>query len=218
MKCTLFDQNFEKCTLSSSRFILNRILKNIDFRVSRIKPPYFSKIEAHDVGPGGTMTERLRASGAIATAATHRAQRPETVAKRHTWQVAMHMAANRALHYAGQLRRKGRRVTISLPSVTTARDLQPVRPGETRAQTSHRDMARNNSFKLQQLGTHVKINVDTATTPQRLRREAEEAARIGDLRAQVHIPRRAATAIPLWDELRIWDPAVDARSGVGNDR
>ena len=69
-------------------------------------------------------------------------------------------------------------------------------------------MARNNSFKLQQLGTHVKINVDTAATPQaqRLRREAEEAARIGDLRAQVRIPRCAATAIPLWDELRIWDP------------
>ena len=59
---------------------------------------------------------------------------------------------------------------------------------------------------LQQLGTHVTINVDTAPTPQRLRREAEEAARIGDLRAQVRIPRRAATAIPLWDELRIWDP------------
>ena len=84
--------------------------------------------------------------------------------------------------------------------------------------TSHRDIARNNSYKLQQLGTHVKINVDTAATSQRLRREAEEAAHIGDLRAQVCIPRRAATAIPLWDELRIWDPAVDARSGVGNDR
>ena len=122
------------------------------------------------------MTERLRARGAIATAATHHAQRPETVAKRHTWQVAMQMAANRALHYAGQLRRKGKRVTISLSSATTARDLQPVRPGETRAKTSHRDMARNNSFKLQQLGTHVMINVDTAATPQRLRREAEEAA------------------------------------------
>ena len=59
---------------------------------------------------------------------------------------------------------------------------------------------------LQQLGIHVTINVDAAATPQRLRREAEEAARIGDRRAQVRIPWRAATAIPLWDELRIWDP------------
>ena len=43
------------------------------------------------------------------------------------------MAAGRALHYAGQLvRRKGKRVVISLSSATTARDLQPTRPGETR--------------------------------------------------------------------------------------
>ena len=152
------------------------------------------------------MTERLRASGAIATAATHRAQGRETVAKRHTWQVAMQMAAGRALHYAGQLRRKGKRVTISLSNATTARDLQPARPGETRPKTSHRDIARNNSLKLQQLGTHVTINVDATTTPQRLRQDAEVAARIGDLRAQVHVPGHAARAIPLWDELRIWDP------------
>jgi len=49
-------------------------------------------IEAHDVGPGGAMTERLRARGAIATAATHHAHARETVAKRHTRQVAMQVA------------------------------------------------------------------------------------------------------------------------------
>ena len=38
------------------------------------------------------------------------------------------------------------------------------------------------------------------------RREAEEAARVGHLEAQVRVPGHAATAIPLWDELRIWDP------------
>ena len=104
-------------------------------------------IEAHEVGPGDTMTERLRASGAVATAATHQAQRPEIVAKRHTWQVAMQVAAGKALHYAGQLvRRRGRRVVISLSSATTARDLQPTRPGEARTNTSHRDIARNNSI------------------------------------------------------------------------
>ena len=53
----------------------------------------------------------------------------------------MQVAAGRALHYAEQLRRKGRRVTISLPSATTARDIQPTRPGETRPRTSHRDIA-----------------------------------------------------------------------------
>ena len=126
------------------------------------------------------------------------------VAKRHTWQVAMQVAAGRVLHYAEQLRRKGRRVTISLPSATTARDIQPTRQGETRPRTSHRDIASNNSRKLQQLGTQVTINVDTASTPQRLQHEAEAAAHSGDLRAQVRVPGRAIHAIPLWDELRTW--------------
>ena len=123
----------------------------------------------------------------------------------------MQMAAGRALHYAGQLvRRRGKRVIISLSSATTARDLQPARPGGTRSKTSHRDIARNNSLKLQQLGTHVTMNVDAAPTSQvkykRLQREAEEAARVGHLEAQVRLPGHAATAIPLWNELRIWGP------------
>ena len=123
----------------------------------------------------------------------------------------MQMAAGRALHYAGQLvRRRGKRVTISLPSATMARDLQPTRPGDTRPNTSHRGIARNNSLKLQQLGTHVTIRVEEATTSQvkykRLQREAEEAARAGHLEAQVRASGHAATAIPLWDEHRIWDP------------
>ena len=67
-------------------------------------------LEAHDIGPSGAQTERLRARGAIATAATHPVHGPVTAAKRHTWQVAMQVAAGRALHYAEQLRRKGRRV------------------------------------------------------------------------------------------------------------
>ena len=163
-------------------------------------------LEAHDIGPGGAETERLRASGAIATAATHPAHGPETVARRHTWQVAMQVAAGRALHYADQLRRKGKHVTISLPSATTARDLQPTSHGETRPRTSHRGIASNNSRRLQQLGAYVKINVDATGTPQRLQQEAEVAARSGNLRAQVRVPGRAVHAIPLWDELRTWDP------------
>ena len=90
-------------------------------------------IEAHDVGPGGAMTERLlRASGAIATAATHtRRARPRDIgqephlAGRHAgggWQ-------STAL-YAEQLRRRGKRVTISIPNATPARDLRP--PGGLR--------------------------------------------------------------------------------------
>ena len=125
----------------------------------------------------------------------------------HLWQqVAMQVAAGRALHYAGQLRRKGRCVT-TLPSATTAKDIQPTRQGETRPRTSHREIASNNSRKLQQLGTQVTINVHTATTPQRLQHEAEAAARSGDLlHTQVSVPGRAIHAIPLWNELRTWDP------------
>ena len=86
------------------------------------------------------------------------------------------------------------------------RSPRPTRPGEARPKTSHRDIASNNSRKLQQLGARVEINVDAAVTPQRLQREAEAAARSGDLRTQVSVPGRAGHAIPFWDELRTWDP------------
>ena len=59
-----------------------------------------------------------------------------------------------------------------------AHDVRSFHPGQ--------DIASNNSRKLQQLGTQVTLNVDTATTPQRLQHEAEAAARSGDLRA--HAP------------------------------
>ena len=49
-----------------------------------------------------------------------------TVAKRHTWQVAMQVATGRALHYAGQLRQKGKRVTISRRFPPSVFSLPPV--------------------------------------------------------------------------------------------
>ena len=53
------------------------------------------------------------------------------MAKRHTWQVAMQVAAGRALHYADQLRQKGKRVTISNPNASYAvhATIQPLQPG-----------------------------------------------------------------------------------------
>ena len=118
----------------------------------------------------------------------------------------MQVATGKALHYAAQLRSKGKSVTIFLPSATTARDLQPTRQGETRPRTSHRDIASSNSRKLQQLGTQVRINVDTSATPPRLQQDAEDAARSGCLRTHVCVPGHADIAISLWDELRTWDP------------
>ena len=118
----------------------------------------------------------------------------------------MQVAAGKALHYAAQLRSKGRSVTISLPSATTARDLQPTRQGETRPRTSHRHIASRNSLKLQQLGAQVRINVDTSAAPPRLQQDAEDAARSGSLQTHVCVPGHADIAISLWDELRTWDP------------
>ena len=121
-----------------------------------------------------------------------------TVAKRHTWQVANHVAVAKALRYAACLRRKGKTVIISLPSATTARDLSQTREGETRPSTSHRGIASNNCYQLQQLGAHVKINVD-GTSPLRLQSEAEHAAHSGDLRAHVYVPGPATRSSSLWD-------------------
>ena len=108
------------------------------------------------------------------------------------------------------IRSKGRSVTISLPSATTARDLQPTRQGETRPRTSHRHIANRNSLVSQaatlQLGAQVRINVDTSATPPRLRQDAEDAARSGSLQTHVCVPGHADIAISLWDELRTWDP------------
>jgi len=72
--------------------------------------------------------------------------------------------------------------------------------------TTVKNIARSNSRKLQQLGAHVTINVDTTITPQRLQHAARDAARSGDLDMQVSIPGHDMHAIPFWDELRTWDP------------
>jgi len=173
-------------------------------------------MEAHDVAADGTQSERLRASGAIATAATHAANRREVAAPRHTWQVALQVATGRRRRYAAQQRSRGRSVAISLPSATTARDLQPPLPLTATAQprrgarrTSHRNIARNNFQRLQRLQdqeTSVQIRVDASQTPPQLQTDAESAAHAGDLRGRLQAPGVAAHAIPIWDELRTWDP------------
>ena len=48
--------------------------------------------------------------------------------------------------------------------------------------------------------------INESSPKQGLQKEAKEAARAGHLEAQVRVRGHAATAIPLWDELRIWDP------------
>ena len=77
----------------------------------------------------------MRASGAIATAATHGARHSESVADRQTWQVACQVAVKKGLLSAAQQRRRRRPLTLTVHSVTTARDLVPPREGETRRRT-----------------------------------------------------------------------------------
>ena len=124
--------------------------------------------------------------------------------KGHSGAVANEMAdlqATRMLEEAPM--DEGERPKRRHASLTFAFDRRPFRWA---AETSHRDIASNNSRKLQQLGTQVTINVDAAITPQRLQHEAGAAARSGDLPMQVSVPGRAIHAIPFWDELRTWDP------------
>ena len=68
----------------------------------------------------------MRASGAIATAATHGARHSESVADRQTWQVACQVAVKKGLLSAAQQRRRRRPLTLTVHNVTTARDLVPL--------------------------------------------------------------------------------------------
>ena len=60
--------------------------------------------------------------------------------------------------------------------------------------------------RLQDQETSVQIRVDAGQTPPQLQTDAESAAHAGDLRVRLRAPGVAAHAIPIWDELRTWDP------------
>ena len=166
-------------------------------------------LAVEDVAADGTRTTRMSASGAIATAATHGARHSECVADRQTWQVACQVAVRKGLLSAAQQRRRRRPLTLTVHSVTTARDLVPPRKGETRPRTSHRRLASNNIQTLGRLNAgrdaSVVVRVDTDLPPEGLRQAAEHAAHSGDLRSR-HPAGLAAHARSPWDELRVWDP------------
>ena len=101
---------------------------------------------------------------------------------------------------------------ITMHNATTARDLEPPRPGQTRHRTSHRHLSSGNVTTLRKLNEgrgqappHVALRVDAHRLPPALQREAEAAAKTGDLRS-LHPPGKSARARALWDELRVWDP------------
>ena len=73
-----------------------------------------------------------RASGAIATAATHGAGNTARIAARQTRQVAQQAAAWKGLRSIAQHRRRQRHLTLTVHNATTARDLQPPSQGGLR--------------------------------------------------------------------------------------
>jgi len=76
-------------------------------------------------------------------------------------------------------------LTLTVHSVTTARDLVPPRKGETRSRTSHGRLASNNIQTLGRLNAgrdvSVVVRMDTDLLPEGLRQAAEHAAHSGDL-------------------------------------
>ena len=90
-----------------------------------------------DVAADGSRTERMCASGAIATTATH-AGTAECIAARQTRQVAHQAAAGKGLRSVAQHSRRQSNLVLTIHNPTTERDLRPQRQGEYRHSTSHR--------------------------------------------------------------------------------
>ena len=84
-----------------------------------------------DIALDGSRTERMRASGAIATAATHGAGNTARIAARQTRQVAQQAAAWKGLRSIAQHRRRQRHLILTVHNATTARDLQPPNQGKS---------------------------------------------------------------------------------------
>ena len=155
----------------------------------------------------------MRASGAIATEATHGTRHVKAVATRHTRQVAHAGRSSQgpSVHHAAAKAAPSHCHDRALVhNATTARDLAPPHPGQPRHRTSHRHLASSNAAKLRKLNEgqghappRVALRVDAHRLAPALQREAEAAAESGDLRS-LRPQDMVARARALWDELRVW--------------
>ena len=150
----------------------------------------------------------MRASGAIATTATH-AGSAACIAARQTRQVAHQAAATKGLRSVAQHSTRQGNLVLTIHNPTTERDLRPLKQGEYRHSTSHRHLAAANAEMLQALqrrpGVTVTLRVDAGAPPACLMQEAEDTARSGDLRPMKYVGD-ATHARSLWDQSRVWDP------------
>jgi hypothetical protein len=80
-------------------------------------------VSASDVGAEGGETPRLQAAGKVPTVAALGSRAPRGAATKHTEQSTHQAAIWAALVYAGQCLAKGRKVTLTVESVTALRNL-----------------------------------------------------------------------------------------------
>ena len=109
-------------------------------------------VSASDVGAEGSETPRLQAAGKVPTVAALGSRAPRGAATKHTEQSTHQAAIWAALVYAGQCLAKGRRVTLTVESVTALRNCTPrprarahhrrKPPAEERGRSRHRDKGR----------------------------------------------------------------------------
>ena len=128
------------------------------------RPPAASwALLVEDVAADGSRKERMRASGAIATTATH-AGSAACIAARQTRQVAHQAAATKGLRSVAQHSTRQGNLVLTIHNPTTERDLRPLKQGEYRHSTSHRHLAVANAEMLQALqrrpGVTVTLRVD----------------------------------------------------------
>ena len=103
-------------------------------------------MSASDVCAEGSETPRLQAAGKVPTVAALGSRAPRGAATKHTEQSTHQAAIWAALVYAGQCLAKGRRVTLTVESVTALRNLNAAPKGastpqeeEERWRSRHRD-------------------------------------------------------------------------------
>jgi hypothetical protein len=162
-----------------------------------------------DVAADGSHTARMKASGAIATAATHgpahnelttNASPPARPGKSHA-------------RWPSKKRAPQRRPAPQARSPPDPHGAQRDHRPRPRAAAQRRSpgggrrtgASRVNIRTIERLNKLVVGRVDTNLPPEALRRAAESAAHSGDLRSRLTADLAAHGGLP-WDELRVWDP------------
>ena len=160
-----------------------------------------------DVAADGSRTERMRASGAIATTATH-AGTAECIAARQTRQVAHQAAAGKGLRSVAQHSRRQSNLVLTIHNPTTPSETYGGHKGRASTGASPPcDGQRRDAPGAQREARHHRYPQSGRGRPPdtRLLKEAEDAGRSGDLRPMKYVGDATHARSP-WDQFRVWDP------------